>query len=155
MTKGWYSTQDLVKHGRLKSRHMVAYLCRTEILTPSLSPSRGKGERLQFSYADLLLSRAVSTLLARGVSVEKLRDVLKTLRVKLGRDAARTLTNRHVVIVGNRVYLQDSSQAVLDLTNSGQLAFHFVLDAQDVPSRPIVAPVLHQKAGRRRHGNGG
>jgi hypothetical protein len=134
MSKGWYSTHDLVVYGRLKSRHMVAYLCRTGILVPSLSPSRDKGKRLQFSFADLLLARAVSTLLAKGVSVEKLRTVLKTLRTKLGRDAARALTDKHVVIVGNRVYLHDSPEALLDLTGAGQLAFYFVLDVRVAPS---------------------
>ena len=131
MLKESFSTADLVRHGGLPSKHMVAYLCRTGVLVPSLSSVRGKGIARRFSYADLLLARAVSTLLKSGVSIEGLKSVLKTLRNKLAKTPATELSKKHVVILGSRVYLRDSPESVVELTAEGQLAFHFVLDAPD------------------------
>lgn len=132
MLKESFSTADLVRYGGLQSKHMVAYLCRTGILAPSLSKARGRGIARQFSYADLLLARSVSTLLKSGVSIEGLKSVLKTLRNKLAKTPATELSKKHVVILGRRVYLRDTPESVVELTAEGQLAFHFVLEAPEL-----------------------
>lgn len=156
MLKDSFSTADLVRYGGLPSKHMVAYLCRTGVLVPSLSKTRGRGIARQFSYADLLLARAISTLLKSGVSIEGLKSVLKTLRNKLAKTPATELSKKHVVILGSRVYLKDSPESVVELTAEGQLAFHFVLDAPSfsvergsrAPKSKVVGTVKLSRAER-------
>jgi DNA-binding transcriptional MerR regulator len=123
-----FSTMDLVKHGGLPSKHMVAYLCRTGILIPSMSEERRRGVRRKFSYEDLLLARAVSTLLKAGVSVEGLKKSLHTLRRMLTANPALALSRCYVGISGKHVLIEGSAKSLIDLAANGQLAFHFVLD---------------------------
>lgn len=146
MLKDWYSTDDLIKHGGLRSTYMVSYLCRSGILEPSLSRSRKRGLRRRFSFKDLLLARALAKLLDSGVSVVGLKNTLRVLRSRLRVDAAGTLTNPHVVIKDRRVYLFESSKAAIELTAGGQLAFHFVLES-GTPIRKHPAE-LRQKRSR-------
>lgn len=145
--KEWFSTADLVNYGGLPSKHMVAYLCRTGILEPSLTEVRRRGIKRRFSYQDLLLVRSISTLLDAGVSVFGIQEVLKTLREKLGVDPARALSKQYVSIIGKSVYIGDSPEALVELTAAGQLAFQFVLDVTKPEKVSKAAP---QRASRAR-----
>ncbi len=132
VVKDHFTTDDLVRYAKL-SRHMVNYLCRYGILEPTLSKQRRRGLGRKFSYADLLLGRAVATLLAAGVSVIALRRALGTLRRKLKAVPLALFHSRAIAIVGSGVYVSDPGQPPVDLTANGQLAFHFVLDASQLP----------------------
>jgi DNA-binding transcriptional MerR regulator len=136
MVKHYFSTDELVRLSRL-SAHMVAYLCRCGILAPTLSTERRRGLKRRFAYADLLLARAINTLLASGVSIASLGRVLRTLRRKFGALPAAALGSKRVVIVGNSVYLLDDGNGMVDLTSNGQLAFHFVLDTSGIPKQAV------------------
>jgi hypothetical protein len=151
VTKEWFTTKELLIHSGLSSKHMVDYLCRTQILSPSLSKARRRGVARQFAYADILVARSISALLRSGVSVDGLRGVLRTLRNKLGTGPVRALSKSHVIIIGKRVYLRESGQAIVDLTAEGQLAFHFILDTSDMEAG-APAPSnsnLHSRPKRR------
>ncbi len=132
VVKDHFTTDDLVRYAKL-SRHMVNYLCRYGILEPTLSTERRRGLGRKFSYADLLLGRAVATLLAAGVSVIALRRALGTLRRKLKAVPLALFQSRAIAIVGSGVYVSEPGRPPLDLTANGQLAFHFVLDASQLP----------------------
>ncbi|HUP92909.1 MAG TPA: hypothetical protein VM074_11730 [Solimonas sp.] len=131
---------------------MVSYLCRSGILAPSLNATRGRGIVREFSYADLLLVRAVATLLRSGVSVKVLKGVLETLKKKIDRELAknpaRALSKTYVSIIDQQVYLRESG-AVVQLSANGQLAFHFVLDADGAPARKLTTTQQRRIAGRR------
>jgi DNA-binding transcriptional MerR regulator len=128
VVKAHFTTDDLVRYAKL-SRHMVNYLCRYGVLEPTLSTERRRGLDRKFSYADLLLGRAVATLLSAGVSVIALRSALNTLRRKLKAVPLALFQSRAIAIVGSGVYISEPDQPLVDLTANGQLAFHFVLDA--------------------------
>ena len=130
--KDHFTTDDLVRYAKL-SRHMVNYLCRYRVLEPTLSTQRRRGLLRKFSYADLLLGRAVATLLAAGVSVIALRRALGTLRRKLNGVPLALFRSRAIAIVGSGVYVSEPGQPPVDLAADGQLAFHFVLDASQLP----------------------
>ena len=132
VVKDHFTTHDLVRYAKL-SRHMVNYLCRYGVLGPTLSTERRRGLVRRFSYADLLLGRAVATLLAGGVSVIALRRALGTLRRKLKAVPLALFQSRAIAIAGSGVYVAEPGQAPLDLCANGQLAFHFVLDANQLP----------------------
>ena len=132
VVKDHFTTSDLVRYAKLSS-HMVNYLCRYGVLEPTLSSERRRGLVRKFSYADLLLGRAVSTLLAAGVSVIALRRALSTLRCKLKAVPLAAFQSRAIAIVGNGVYVSEPGQPLVDLGANGQLAFHFVLDAGQLP----------------------
>ncbi len=138
MSNEWFTTRQLVTCSGLSSKSMVDYLCRIGVLVPSLSKVRRRGISRRFSYTDLLLARSVAALLRSGVSVEGLRGVFKTLRTKLGTGPVKGLSKKHVVIIGKRVYLQQTPAGIIDLTGDGQLAFHFVLDVSGLADRPSI-----------------
>jgi hypothetical protein len=114
---------------------MVNYLCRYEILWPSIEAPGRRGARRWFSFSDLVFARGIAKLLHAGASVKALRRALNTLRRKLNGLPPSTLLGQHVVIVGQSVYLSESGTTPVELTANGQLAFHFVLDA---PLRPAA-----------------
>ncbi len=109
LTKQRFTSKELLMYSGLSSKYMVDYLCRMQILTPSLSKARRRGLARHFAYADVLVARSISALLKSGVSVEGLRGVLKTLRNKLGTGPVRALSKNHVIIIGKRVYLSKSA----------------------------------------------
>src|SRR4051794_9302548 len=100
---------------------MINYLCRYGLLQPSVSNPGRRGARRQFSFSDAVFARAIGKLLKAGASVVALRRALRTLRVKLQEIPPTAILGKHVVIVGNSVYLLQSDEKVVDLTESGQL----------------------------------
>lgn len=127
MSRSGFSTEQLVKLAGLPSKHMVAYLCRSGVLTPSLSKIRRRGVPRQFAFEDIVVARVVANLLRSGVSVSAVRIALRTLAKQL-RQPASTLRSQNVAIVGKRVYISESPEMVTELTAGGQLAFCFMLD---------------------------
>ncbi|MGH8257808.1 MAG: MerR family transcriptional regulator, partial [Steroidobacteraceae bacterium] len=115
VVKDHFTTDDVVRYAKL-SRHMVNYLCRYGVLEPTLSTQRRRGVVRRFSYADLLLARAVATLLAAGVSVIALRSALNTLRRKLKAVPLALFQSRAIAIVGSGVYISEPDQPLMDLT---------------------------------------
>lgn len=134
MSDQYFTSSQIARHARL-TVHMVNYLCRIELLEPSLSVERRKGVERRYSFTDLVLARAVSKLLRAGVSVCSVRKALCTLKLKLDRLSVSALSGKSVTIVGNAVYLSDAGQPIVELSANGQLAFSFVLDTKKVRSR--------------------
>ena len=150
MPGDYLETEDIVRHSKLTT-HMVGYLCRYEILCPSLSRTRQRGLRRRFSFADLLLARAIATLLSAKVEVMSVRKALQTLRSKIERIPPSVLASHRVVIVGQAVYLNEPNNRVIELTADGQLAFQFMLDTTDVSTKSRQSGRTRKSAGRRGH----
>jgi len=145
-----FSSRDLARLSGL-SAHMVNYLCRCEILRPSLSSERRHGIPLRFSFADVVLARAIGRLLAAGASVAALKRALATLRKQLQGLSPAALQNQRVVIVGNSVYLPGDGARPVDLTANGQIAFDFVLEADRIATgqpRPNTTTVIPRRTRR-------
>jgi MerR HTH family regulatory protein len=113
---------------------MIDYLCRTEVITPSASKSRGRGRVRQYTFADVVLFRVVSRLLSQGISVLGFRRSFLSARARQS-NLRELLAKRFLVTNGVSVYIQD--EGVLERIDSGQLSFAFVLDL--VPIREDIA----------------
>jgi len=126
--KQWFDAKESARLSDL-SFDMINYLCRHELVVPSGGSQRGRGSRRRFSFADILLLRVISKLLAKGISPLRLKDNLKSLRGR-GIEAKGILTTRYVVTDGHSIYFQDDG--VVELLASGQMAFAFVLELNKI-----------------------
>jgi DNA-binding transcriptional MerR regulator len=134
------------------SRHMLDYLCRHGLIYPSLSENRGFGMRRRFSFTDVLLARSIAALLAANVSVLNMRKSLKTLRdlLHLESASAATLSDKRIIIRGGTPFLSEPHRPPVDLTASGQMAFCFVLDVEDLWKRAETLQRSRKAASEKR-----
>lgn len=106
------------------SLDMVNYLSRYGIVVASGNHRRGRGCQRKYLYIDVLLLKIVSSLLERGVSVLRLRRAMAAILRR--RDKGDILSARYLVTDGRAMYFRDGD--VLEVLESGQLAFAFVMD---------------------------
>ena len=125
---------------------MVNYLCRTKVVVPSLSASRGHGRVRRYSFGDVVALRLVAKLSAAGASVLRLKDAMQRLRSAHPTITLTTLPATHVLTNGLDIYLHrpgDPIERILD----GQYAFGFLVElaiirqeVTDAMKRPEPAP---------------
>lgn len=111
--------------------HMLNYLCRHGVVTPSATTAPGRGRVRRYTYCDLILLRVVAKLLDQGISVLRFRKqccLLKSRELNLRRLSAC----RYLVTDGSNVYFKNDR--ALERMDSGQMAFAFVLDMKPVRS---------------------
>ena len=119
------------------SQHMLNYLSRHKVVSPSGRVDRGRGRQRRYSFADILLLRLVARLLKQGVSVMRFRRTCRILESKK-LNMIELLKRRYLVTNGTEVFLRDRD--VLECIESGQTAFAFVLDLE--PLRQKVSSQL-------------
>lgn len=120
-------TVEQVAHISGLSSYMIDYLSRTKIVKPTVLAQPGRGRRRLYSFGDIVVLRAVSTLLGSGISVARLRKGISALQKLYGRDL-RTTSSQFFCTDGKNVYFRDASGVVSDLTEGGQQVFTFVID---------------------------
>lgn len=124
-----------------RSTYMLDYLCRNQIVVPSVEATPGKGRRRKYAFRDLVLLRSVNHLLSRGLPVRKLKIAIDTLRDKFS-EVSRDVVlpaNRFLMTDGTSVLLHDGMKNIFDLTNGGQMAFAFMLDVEKIRSEVVEA----------------
>lgn len=109
----------------LKPR-MLDYLFRAGVLVPTSRPNPGRGRDRLYSFNDVVVGRALSTLLRCGISVSKLKAALEKLRsgpvVTLrGVPAAYLITN------GTDIFFTDRRDVFVNVNKGDQLVFGFVI----------------------------
>lgn len=124
----WFNTREAARLSGL-STDMVNYLCRYSIVTPSGDKKRGRGRARKFTFIDVLLLRVIEKLLNKGVSVLKLRKSFTALQ-KRGKNYQNILSKKYVATDGKKVYFKD--KGVLEIFESGQTAFAFVLELKTI-----------------------
>jgi len=140
------------------SSYMVTYLCRTELLRPSITlidtlARSGYGRARLFSFSDVLLARSLAKLLAAGVSVEAIRTSVAVLEQKLGKEPGSLITTP-VSIVGEQIYLEALDGAPVALSQHGQMVFSYMLDVDQIrvdASKVVTARSKADKARVSRH----
>lgn len=123
----WYTVRQVARVSGL-STHMVDYLCRHGVVTPS-GGCQGRGRQRRYTFQDIVVLRVVARLLRQGVSVIKFRKGFLSLKQRNG-NARHLLACRYLVTDGNEVFLQNDG--VLERLESGQTSFAFVLDLAPV-----------------------
>ncbi len=114
--------------------YMVDYLCRNGIVKPTGCNKRGRGRVREYMFSDILILRVVSELLSKGISVLGLKKAFAALQ-KRGGSADEILKKKYLATDGKNVYFE--SKGVLELLSTGQLAFAFVLELENVRNELI------------------
>jgi DNA-binding transcriptional MerR regulator len=133
----YYTVREAARLTAL-SVDMVNYLARHKVVVSSGNRSRGRGRVRLYTFADLVLLRAIGQLLERGISVLRLNKSFASAQ-RRGKTTSELLSRKYLVTDGYNVYFQDSGK--LELLESGQLAFAFVLELDAI--RISVRTGLH------------
>ncbi|WP_160119076.1 MerR family transcriptional regulator [Sphingosinicella microcystinivorans] len=118
---------------------MVNYLERQNIYRGELIPEvPRKGIRRRYTFRDLVILRAISDLLRKGVSVKKLKVAIDKLSTENG---LKFIPNgieynseiiRYFITDGVDIYFRGSKGNPLSITSDGQISFAFVIDFSDI-----------------------
>lgn len=130
---------------------MLNYLCRTKLIVPTAAPPRGRGRERRFTFGDVVVLRAVSGLLAAGVSVTRLRASLANLRKRHSEITPKSLPRGLLVCDGRQVYLKRNAEVFEELI-SGQMSFAFVVQLSKLHEEVAVKS---SGSGHRRRRRGG
>jgi DNA-binding transcriptional MerR regulator len=107
------------------SVHMITYLGRFDILTPSI---RGRGRTRLYTFNDVLFLKVIADLLARGIEVKRLKQSLQRARSECENWIdIRKAPNRYLVTDGAELFIRNQGQ-LESKTKNRQLAFAFVVD---------------------------
>ncbi|MGQ0650855.1 MAG: MerR family transcriptional regulator [Betaproteobacteria bacterium] len=122
------------------SLSMVNYLCWNELVLPSGPHCHrhgpGRGRRRDYSFADLVVLRAIGKLLKHGVSVYRMKAALDRLRVRYPEITQESLPASHLFTDGKNVLFREGREILQDL-NSGQYAFAFLLDVRQIQKEVV------------------
>jgi len=118
--------------------HQLRYWDRIGLVRPSLQRTGGRpGVRRLYSFRDLIALRAVRSLLAGGLSLQRVRKAYDYLRKKAALE--EELAGMQLVTDGKTVFeIGRSDGEILDALREGQLAFFATLEdvAGSVDPRP-------------------
>jgi tetratricopeptide (TPR) repeat protein len=103
-----------------------------------LTPGRGSGGGLQFSFQDLVILRTAKGLVAARIPTRRIRRALKKLRHELPR--GRSLAELRITAEGDRIVVSDGETAWNP--ESGQLSLDFAI--ADLATR--AAPMARRTA---------
>jgi DNA-binding transcriptional MerR regulator len=113
------------------SVHMLNYLAREGYLVPSYIKSGRRGKTRYYSYRDLVIARIVQKLLSAGLEISRLKEGIEKLPKYIDRSGLEGATAPLGLLAtdGRNVFFPNTDGTLLDLTQHGQLAFAFVMDA--------------------------
>lgn len=130
------------------SRAMLNYLCREQIVVPSVLPSRGHGSPRAYSFGDVVALRLVAKLSAAGVLVLRLKKAMQRLRKLHPEITLTSLPGSHVVTDGRDLYIRRKGET-LERALDGQFAFAFVVELAPIRNEVADCILKSQKAGAR------
>ena len=120
-----------VEHFTGFSKYMLDYLVRDEIFQPSLSTTDRRGVTRRYSYADVVLLRALSNICQAKGKICHLRESLLQLRMTIGPLKPATSLKQLLFVEGNELCLRTSAESALVL-RSGQMLLAAVVDLREV-----------------------
>lgn len=112
---------------------MIDYLERSGAFMPQIKRRKRKGVPRLYTFRDVLMLKAIATLLENGASVAAIKGALEKLQAYRWKADSAVLEHgpgsiRHLVFSGGSFYFPKSRDELVDLTFDGQLTFSFVLD---------------------------
>jgi tetratricopeptide (TPR) repeat protein len=130
-----FTTREVAKIATLPAARI-----RSCVRAGVLSPSRGRGRRLEWSFQDLLLLKTTKGLLDARVPLARIRRMVASLRRQLPDD--RMLSSLTIYADGRRVVAWDG--AARWQPDSGQFLFNFDVQAvaSEVSRPELPAPAL-------------
>lgn len=120
MTERGYRAPKVCKLVGITYRQLD-YWARTGLLTPSLQPAHGSGSQRLYSFQDIVQLKVIKGLLDAGMSLNKVRQAMSTLRERLQSDTP--LTDVTLLSDGQTIYAAHSPDEVVDVLAKGQGVF--------------------------------
>ncbi|MGE0774698.1 MAG: MerR family transcriptional regulator [Sphingomonadaceae bacterium] len=119
---------------------ILDYLQRSGVFVPNSHKRRRRGKSRQYEFRDLLVLKAIATLLKNGASVSALKKALGELQrrkwkadeASLQDDEGKAL--KYLIATGNSVVFAKSIDTLYDLTKHSQMLFSFILDMDQLHS---------------------
>jgi DNA-binding transcriptional MerR regulator len=108
--------------------HQLRYWDRIGLVRPSIQATGGRpGVRRLYSFRDLVALKVISSLLERGMSLQRVRTAYDYLRKKAELDVH--LSEVKLVTDGHSIYQMFRNDKELeDLLREGQMAFYWAID---------------------------
>lgn len=131
------------------TKYMLDYLTRDGIFAPSDQGVGGKGVRRRYTYADVVLLRALFAICAKRGKVRHLKDALLTFREKFGAIKPGQRLDQQLFIQGDELCVYTEAEGGRQL-RSGQFTFSFVLDLSVVSQEVAACVEVDRATGRFR-----
>ena len=122
------------------SKYMLDYLAREEIFKPTDTAVSGRGRRRRYSYADIVLLRALHAICAGKGKIRHLKESLLSFRKLIGPIVPGQRLDRFLVVQGDELCMRDEGSGATGLFTS-QMMLSFVVDLDEV-SRVIEQCVV-------------
>lgn len=107
---------------------------REEVRSKAVGTGRRRGRRRKYTFRDVVILRAINRLLARGVSVQRIKNAVLTFsrdpKFQCDREMLRydQETVQYLVTDGKQIYFYNEGRDITSILEGGQEAFLFVLD---------------------------
>ncbi|HLA93604.1 MAG TPA: MerR family transcriptional regulator [Actinomycetota bacterium] len=122
MTEQGYRVPEVIKIVGISYRQLD-YWARTGLVRPSIKDAQGSGSQRLYSFQDLATLKLIKRMLDSGVSLQRIREAMGTLKALKEPPLGTTLVSD-----GSRIYSVESPEAIVDLVRGGQAVFAIAVD---------------------------
>lgn len=129
------------------SKYMLDYLVREEIFSPSGSGEGKRGVRRRYTYADVVLLRALHSICTGKGKIRHLRQALSNFRREFGQIAPKQKLKELLFVQGDELCAYTAGEGGRQL-RSGQLTFSFVVDLAAVSQQVADCLVINAETRR-------
>ncbi len=129
------------------SKHMLDYLVREAIFAPASMEAPRRGARRAYSYADVVLLRALSAICAGKGKISHLKEALAIFRSEFGQLSPGQRLDRILFVQGDELCVYSPTEGGRHI-RSGQMTFSFVIDLGQV-SEEIARNVVVDRDTKR------
>lgn len=126
----YFTAKEVARYSGVASHWTVDYFCRTGLIVPSAAGSRGRGRPRLFTFADIVILRAIQKLLEKGISPKRLIGDLKKQRKRYRDIQPGNLPERYMVTDGQRIFFTNIRSLDTFSDPDGQFVFGFYIDLQ-------------------------
>jgi len=143
IVKNYFAIHE-VEHFTGFTRYMLDYLVREGILEPSLNTQDERGVVRRYSYADVVLLRALKSICVGKGKIRHLKESLLKFRMTVGPMRPAMQIARLLFVEGNELCLRTSSEGAMVLRSGQMLLTNFVIDLSAVTSE-IASGVIVER----------
>jgi DNA-binding transcriptional MerR regulator len=132
-----YSAYEVSRLAGFGTTVMLNYLERSGIFQPEIDRKPHHGKKRNYSFRDLVVLRSINQLLNMGARPKRISQAIQTFykieQLPDNLESMLVFCRRSSMFIVNkdRILYCESPEAIIDLTNGGQLELAFVLN---VPS---------------------
>ena len=130
-----YKAAEVSRLAGFEKPWMLGHLVREEIFVRCGIQNRKHGNVRKYNFTDLLILRTINRMLALGMRPVRIKSVIAQLskieKLSSSREAAEELVRQfgvRIFVTGDTAYLVTTDEEIVSLSQSGQLAFAFMVD---------------------------